>query len=162
MTNSQPPRLALALVHRAVGDDDPLIGDLLEEFGARQSRLWFWRQALFVVAIVVLRGGDTRVRDPRPLRLLAEDVTFDVSRMPAGRLVETRPINLGATPVHGVGGLGVMSLVVLVAIVNPQALWFVSYGIATGVFFGIGLVLIRRQKYRKATHERGAILIERS
>jgi hypothetical protein len=37
---------------QAFGRDEALVGDILEEFEQRQSRLWLWRQ----VAIVVLFG----------------------------------------------------------------------------------------------------------
>jgi len=46
MNVRQPSRAALALFDYALADDDPLRGDLLEEFEARQSQVWLWRQVL--------------------------------------------------------------------------------------------------------------------
>jgi hypothetical protein len=48
MKAGHPPRLALALLDRCVPDEEPLIGDLLEE-RLRRSDAWFWRQVVFTV-----------------------------------------------------------------------------------------------------------------
>ena len=52
MSRRQPPALALWLLDRLgfAGGNAPLIGDLLEEFRNGRSALWFWRQALTIVA----------------------------------------------------------------------------------------------------------------
>lgn len=58
------PRVAITLL-QAFGRDEALVGDILEEFELRQSRLWLWRQ----VAVVVLLGlpyGIVRRRSQRP------------------------------------------------------------------------------------------------
>jgi len=54
MTDHVPPRLAMSLLHRCLGQHDPLTGDLVEEFATGRSRTWFWSQAL---AAVSLRGS---------------------------------------------------------------------------------------------------------
>jgi len=59
MTDNEPPRLAMSLLGRCLPEDDPLTGDLVEEFDAGRGRVWFWRQTL---AAVSRRG-------PRSLRL---------------------------------------------------------------------------------------------
>ena len=47
----KPPRLALALLQRFVPDDEPLSGDLVEEFQLRRSRTWFWWQVLTAIVV---------------------------------------------------------------------------------------------------------------
>ena len=42
------PRVAITLLH-AFGRDEALIGDILEQFELRQSRVWLWRQVAAVV-----------------------------------------------------------------------------------------------------------------
>jgi len=50
---TRTPAIAGILLDRLLGPDDPLIGDLLEEFHGGRSRLWLWRQlALLAVATV--------------------------------------------------------------------------------------------------------------
>lgn len=46
MTGHPPPRLALSLLGRCFPLDDPLTGDLIEEFSTGRSRAWFWIQVL--------------------------------------------------------------------------------------------------------------------
>jgi hypothetical protein len=53
-------------------------------------------------------------------------------------------INISAIPVAGVGGLGLVAIAVLVAVVMPAAGWLMVTGVAGGGLLGIGLVLARR------------------
>jgi hypothetical protein len=59
---AQPPRFALWLVNlfTLVGEEDSILGDLLEEFsqlasrsGSARARRWFWRQSLKSIAHLV-------------------------------------------------------------------------------------------------------------
>jgi hypothetical protein len=61
VTPRAPPRSATWLLERLDADSrlDPLIGDLLEEFAAGRSRLWYWRQASGVLALELLRTART-------------------------------------------------------------------------------------------------------
>jgi hypothetical protein len=57
MTSNQPQRMAFVLLEWFVPDNEPLIGDLLEQCHDR-SAAWLWRQVLFAVlgqAIVRVR-----------------------------------------------------------------------------------------------------------
>ena len=53
----------MAILMRLGPREEPLVGDLVEEYTTGRSRLWFWRQALAAVAAGAIRG----VRD-QPLR----------------------------------------------------------------------------------------------
>jgi hypothetical protein len=46
MTSPHPSRLALAVFDRFVPGNEPLRGDLLEEFASRRSQWWLWKQVL--------------------------------------------------------------------------------------------------------------------
>jgi hypothetical protein len=49
MNRRQPSPLALAFFDCFVAGNEPLKGDLLEEFDARQSQWWLWRQVIGAV-----------------------------------------------------------------------------------------------------------------
>lgn len=55
MTPRRPPVLAQALLEWVDPANDALHGDLLEEFAAGRSRLWYWRQVLAAAGIAVSR-----------------------------------------------------------------------------------------------------------
>ena len=140
MTVSHPPRLAIALLRRAFDPDEPLVGDLLEGFARNHSRLWFWRQTLSALAFRTRRVrdeehplglappahfiGDTAVTTPRPMR----------------------SIDLTASPLMHVGGLGLVIFVTLTAVVSPQAWWMFVPAIAGGVVIGVLMVIARRPR----------------
>jgi hypothetical protein len=46
MTSRHPSRLALAVFDRFVPGNEPLRGDLIEEFAHRRSQWWLWKQVL--------------------------------------------------------------------------------------------------------------------
>jgi hypothetical protein len=138
MTSSDPPRLAVALLHRFLDGNEPLAGDLLEGFAARQSRLWFWRQVLMAIAIRVFQDRDEEC----PLGLVGHDGFITAHRT---RALEPRRINLTASPIPDVGGLGLLALGVLVAVVRPEALWIFLPAIVGGVSFGWTMAMVRRR-----------------
>jgi hypothetical protein len=122
MTSSRPPRLALALLQR-LGADPALVGDLLEEFGRRRSRVWFWRQ--LIAALPVLLSG--RARQVQPYRPTA--------------------INLTAAPRGAaIGGMGLVACVVLVSVVAPQVWWVAALGLAGGIVLGTAMVMAGRSR----------------
>jgi hypothetical protein len=140
MRTSHPSRLALGLLNRFIPDDEPLAGDLLEEFGRRQSQLWLWRQVLLAILIRSFR----KPRDRRPLKLAEPGAALEIEE--GGRTLPPKRINLTASPIAGVGGLGLVVLIALVTVVSPQSWWVVLAGVLAGVLFGGLLVLIRRRR----------------
>ncbi len=138
MSSVPPPRLAVYLLHRFLPDNEPLVGDLLEEFDRRRSRAWFWKQAISAIVLPRLRGP----AEIRPLRLVDERLT-PLAMVGQSRL---KPIvNLTASPVHGTGGLGIVSLLLLSTALEPGMWWLVVFGIAAGVALG-GFRVIRARR----------------
>jgi hypothetical protein len=143
MTTSDPPKLAVALLNRVIPDNDPLAGDLIEEFHRGRSGLWFWRQVLGAALV----AGFTRPREIRPLRLVDQPSMSRVLRSLPGR----RTINLTASPLHGIGGLGLLAFAVLVAIVVPELWSLMLLAIAGGVVLGALFVARSRRAVRAGT-----------
>lgn len=138
----KPPTLAVWLLNRFVDENEPLVGDLVEEFDARQSRLWFWRQVLFAILLQV-RNRD---REVRPLRLIDGRPTIRSVHPKTARRNLPRPINLTGSPIHGVGGLGLVAFGALVAAFAPEAWWFLLAVVLGGVLLGVVMVVISRRR----------------
>jgi hypothetical protein len=135
MTRRHPPRLALALLERLVSDSDPLAGDLIEEFARRRSRLWFWWQVLAAIASAWLEEP----YEIRPLRLVDLQPADAVER--SRRLNDRmRAVNLSASPLPGIGGIGLVILAFLVTIVAPAAWWALLASALAGVLVAVALV----------------------
>ena len=136
MNSPRPPRLALYVLRAFRVDDESLVGDIVEEFGARRSYLWLWRQVLGAV----LAGPEAR-RRTGPLGLC--DARFAQSFLRPTPRREPR-INLSGGPVPGIGGLSVLALVFHVALVSPQLLWLPVFGVTAGSLVAVALVARRR------------------
>ena len=138
MKVSHPPRLATALLRRAFDEDEPLVGDLLEGFARNRSRLWFWRQTM---SAMLFRSRQRR-DETHPLGLAPRSDAGDMySRTP----LQTR-VNLTASPLPDIGGLGLVVFAALVAVVRPGAWWIFLPAIAGGVLIGISMVIVRRHQ----------------
>jgi hypothetical protein len=57
---------------------------------------------------------------------------------------ERPSINISAVPVAGIGGLGMVGLVVIMAMAFPVARWLLLGGLGGGALIATGLVLSRR------------------
>ena len=66
MTASRPTWLEVSLLHQLLGNNEPLVGDLVEEC-AHRSRSWFWRQVLFAVLVHAITSALATLREPRRL-----------------------------------------------------------------------------------------------
>ena len=66
MTARRAHWLAVALLHQLLGDNESLVGDLLEECPHR-SRSWFWRQVMFAVRARAIAGASATFREPQRL-----------------------------------------------------------------------------------------------
>ena len=137
MTGPRPPRLALYVLRAFRVDDESLAGDIVEEYGARRSRLWLWRQVLGAV----LAGPEA----PRTGPLGLCDARFAQSFLRPAPRKEPR-INLSGGPVPGIGGLGIVALVFHVALVSPQLLWLPVFGLTAGSLIGVALVVTGRRR----------------
>ena len=101
MTGPRPPRLALHVLRALRVDDESLVGDIVEEFGTRRSRLWLWRQVLGAIV-----AGPEAHRRTGPLGLC--DARFAQSVLRPTPRKEPR-INLSGGPVPGIGGLSIVA-----------------------------------------------------
>lgn len=135
---SRASRLALWLLGRFVPDSEPLAGDLVEELDGRRSRLWFWWQVGAAIAAAVLSRGV----EIRPLRLVELQPADAAERSRRLRL-RFPAANLAASPVAGVGGIGLVIFAGLVTIFAP-VVWFLLLASAVaGV--GLGIIIIARR-----------------
>ena len=145
MTRLHPPRLANLLVQRLALDNEPLAGDLVEEFRRRQSRLWLWRQLIVALVMQALYAP----HPPVSLNLTPTDPVVAEWLM-SKRLEKKRTINLTGSGVEGIGGLTMVILGFMMSMVVPAIWWFVVGGIGAGVALGVALVTTKRQVFRPA------------
>ena len=54
------------MLHHLLGENEPLVGDLVEECPHR-SRAWFWRQVVFAVVAAAKTGAAATLREPQRL-----------------------------------------------------------------------------------------------
>jgi hypothetical protein len=148
MSRRHPPRLALAVLERLVPDSASLAGDLAEEFDRRQSSVWIWWQVLAAIATAWIRRPD----DIRPLRLV-ELQPSDAQERARRFGLRFKAVNLTASPVPGVGGLGLVALALIVTMVTP-ATWLVPVAsMAGGVALGLALIALRGSRRFTGRHD---------
>ena len=138
MTRRHAPRTPIALLEWLVPDSGPLAGDLIEEFDRRQSVAWLWWQVLAAIAALFVEPSV----EIRPLRLM-DDQPIDAMERTSQWNRRFRNINLSASPVPGVGGLGLLVLCVLVTLVMPGAWWGLLGSTVAGVALGFALIARR-------------------
>jgi len=93
-----------------------------------------------------------RSDDIRPLQL--------VDQQPADALERSRraslrfgPVNLTASPLYGVGGLGVVALALVVTMVVPGAWWVLLASVFGGVVLGAVLIAKRSRRHGRRAPE---------
>ena len=131
--------LALWLLGRLAYRNEPLAGDLLEQFRGGRSAIWLMAQILLAVAM----GSFRRPRVPVALNLTPIDPI--VAEWLMSRRLTPRRVNL-SSPVEGVGGLGLMMMGFLLSTVVPDVWWFVMGGIVCGLALGAMLAYRRRHR----------------
>jgi MFS family permease len=136
---SRVSRLALWLLGHLAHRNEPLAGDLVEQFRIRRSASWLWSQLL----IAIIAGSFRQPRTPVALNLTPIDPI--VAEWLASRRLTPRRVIL-SSPVEGVGGLGLMMMGLLLSTVVPDVWWFVIGGIVCGLALGITLAYRRRRK----------------
>ena len=123
----QPPRLATLLMER-VGQCDPvLLGDLAEEFAARRSRAWYWREAMAATMRAMLRS--VRQHPVLLLRAIAAYALLDLAiTSVTAMVVRQMPVLLQIVSVSSGLRLPVLQIVGLVAMLPVCALvaWSVA------------------------------------
>ena len=141
MKRSRLPPLARWLLRRIGANSEPLAGDLLEEAATKRSRGWLWRQLMVTVLIRPRR----REGEVRPLKLVEHPSAFESRSLAIGPSRHQQPINLSGGPVPGIGGLSLVALATLVAVVSPQ-LWQVGVVLPiAGGLLGVTRIMVRRR-----------------
>ena len=131
--------LALWLLGHLAPRNEPLAGDLVEQFRAGRSVVWLWSQLLYAIVL----GSFRQPRVPVALNLTPIDPI--VAEWLMSRKLTPRRVNL-SSPVEGVGGLGLMMMGFLLSTVVPDVWWFVMGGIVCGLALGMTLAYRRRQQ----------------
>jgi hypothetical protein len=129
------------MLERVLPDGPAIAGDLTEEFERGRSRAWFWWQALAAVAIASFGSRD----EIRPLRLV--DLQPNDAQQRTRRLMlRVAPVNLTASPLPGIGGLGIVLLAALVSLTVP-AVWLVHLAsVLAGILLGLGIIALERRR----------------
>jgi MFS family permease len=131
--------LALWLLNHLAHRNEPLAGDLLEQFRVRRSVWWLWSQLLLAIALGSFRQSHT------PAALNLNQLDPIVLEWLVDRKLAPRRVTMGS-PVEGVGGLGMMLIGFLLSTVVPDVWYFVMGGIICGVGLGLTLAYRRRLK----------------
>jgi hypothetical protein len=137
MKTPDAPRLALTVLERFVPENEALAGDLLEEFDARPSTVWFWVQVLAAIAA----AWRTRGAEIRPL-LLVDLQPADAAER--ARRFGLRFPSVDLSPVAGVGGLGFVLLIGLMTRTMPAAWWLLLASALAGCALGAVLIVLAR------------------
>jgi hypothetical protein len=145
MRNSLSTRVALSLLQRLAPRNEPLAGDLLEEFQRRQSSPWLWAQLLLAIAM----GSFRQLRVPVALNLTPIDPIVAQWQMDR-KLGIRKKVNLTGTSIEGVGGLSAVILGFLLSTVVPDVWWFVLGGIGCGTALGTVMAYRRRNRPMEA------------
>jgi hypothetical protein len=141
MTAPKPPRLAEALLGRLALDNEPLAGDIIEEFRRRNSRFWLWRQLIAALVMQALYAP----HPPVALNLTPTDPVVAEWLM-WRRLTEDKKkqVSLTGSGVEGIGGLTMVILGFMISTVIPAIWWFVVGGMGAGVLLGVLMLRSRR------------------
>jgi hypothetical protein len=131
--------LAIWVLNHLAHRNEPLAGDLLEQYRVRRSVLWLWSQ--LVLAIVM--GSFRQSQVPAALNLTQLDPV--VLEWLVESKLPPRRVTMGS-PGQGVGGLGMMLIGFLLSTVVPDVWYFVMGGIIGGVGLGVTLAYRRRLK----------------
>ncbi|HEY1305636.1 MAG TPA: TIGR03435 family protein [Vicinamibacterales bacterium] len=133
------PSFAIAVLERLVPDSDALAGDLLEEFNCRRSLTWLGLQVLSAATTAYLHRSD----EIRPLKLVDLQPVDAIER--SRRLtMQTMQAPVTPSPLHGVGGVTLAVVVVVLAEVASLLWWVVLASIIAGTILGV--LLIRRHR----------------
>ena len=142
MMHSRLSWLLRWLIRRVDADREALAGDLLEEFQTKQSRAWLWRQ----IVLAVVTRPRRRERDVRLLKLVENPSAFEARSMAVGPRRHQKSINLSGGPVPGIGGLSLVALGTLVALVSPRLWWVVVVPVIAGGLLGMARIMVHERR----------------
>jgi hypothetical protein len=136
-----PPTLGAAILRQLADRNEALAGDILEGFQLKQSRVWFWRE--LVGAIIT--GGFRRPIEVRPIKLVEFPSLPLAHEDFAAKRIRLQTLGLSASPVNGISGWTIVTLIMLISALEP-ALWIMLVmGMGVGIAVGIGRIIYRRR-----------------
>jgi hypothetical protein len=136
---SHATRPALWLLGRLAHRNEPLAGDLVEQFRAGRSASWLWCQLLLAIATGSFEGRET------PVALNLTPIDPIVAEWLLSRRLTPKRVTMAA-PGEGIGGLGLMLIGFLLSTVVPDVWWFVVGGIVCGLTLGLAMAYRRRRQ----------------
>jgi hypothetical protein len=107
------PRLRIALLNWFLDNNEPLVGDLIEEC-AHRSRTWFWRQLMF--ALLARTAADAAAAWRDPARLIAPLASLAMFMVLCFQVVVVGSLLASVLPRTLVAGHEWLALVVLLSL----------------------------------------------
>jgi hypothetical protein len=128
MTPTRASWLGIALLHQLLGDNEPLVGDPIEE-RANRSTAWFWRQLVFAVLARMMAGSWASLRQPvrleGPLTSFAMLIVLSFQVVVAGSLLDDLVQRLDRDQMARIGHPEWLAFVVLLSF---PAAWVIGKG----------------------------------
>lgn len=147
MNVRSPVSTPIRLLEWLLPDAEALAGDLLEQAADGRSSMWLWHQV--ITAVVCAYGARRMLHDVRPLRL-TDDPPPEVIERSRRWAERATTVNLTASPIAGIGGLGLLAMGILVSVVVPTIWLVVAASLLLGSVLGAAMVVAHHVSPRRS------------